>query len=72
MTTAKTVPSVPAGLTGTWFSGAIEQAKTRYRQYRKFRHTLAELQALSDRELRDIGLSRTMARAVAREAAYGD
>lgn len=39
--------------------------------YRLYRRTLAELEALSDRELQDLGMSRLCIRDVAREAVYG-
>ncbi|NKX43840.1 DUF1127 domain-containing protein [Roseicyclus persicicus] len=42
-----------------------------WRAYRVYRHTLAELQALSPRELADLGLNPTTLRSVALEAAYG-
>ncbi|AMY70075.1 DUF1127 domain-containing protein [Frigidibacter mobilis] len=42
------------------------------RQRRKvFRQTLSELQALSGRELADLGINRSMITRVAAEAAYG-
>ncbi|KNG95137.1 DUF1127 domain-containing protein [Pseudaestuariivita atlantica] len=46
----------------------IRDAWTRRRVYRK---TLNELQALSARELNDLGLNRSMLHQVAYEAAYG-
>ncbi|MBF9059674.1 DUF1127 domain-containing protein [Rhodobacterales bacterium HKCCSP123] len=42
-----------------------------WRAYRLYRQTLAELQALSMRELNDLGLNATMLRSIALEAAYG-
>jgi uncharacterized protein YjiS (DUF1127 family) len=39
-------------------------------QRRAFRHTLTELSALSERELDDMGITRSMIREIAREAAY--
>lgn len=38
---------------------------------RVYRQTFAELDALSDRELADLGLHRSLIRAVAKDAAYG-
>ena len=38
---------------------------------RAYRATLAELQDLTDRELRDLGMSRHELRRIAREAVYG-
>ncbi len=40
----------------------------RFRQYRIYRETYNELNALSDRELADLGLSRSMIRRLAIEA----
>ena len=42
-----------------------------WRAHRVYRETLAELQALSARELADLGLNASMLRSVALEAAYG-
>jgi uncharacterized protein YjiS (DUF1127 family) len=42
-----------------------------WKAYRIYRQTLAELQALSTRELTDLGLNPSMLRTVALEAAYG-
>ena len=42
-----------------------------WRAYSVYRQTLAELQALSPRELNDLGLNPTMLRSIALEAAYG-
>lgn len=39
--------------------------------YRLYRRTLAELEGLSNRELRDLGISRFSVRQIAREAVYG-
>ena len=41
-------------------------------QYRVYRQTLRELGALSNRDLADLGLSRSMIADVARVAAYGE
>ena len=43
----------------------------RWARYSLYRTTLAELAALSDRDLADIGLNRSMVRAKAFETAYG-
>lgn len=51
--------------------GLIDRTRVAIAQYRSYRHTLAELEALSNRELSDLGLSRASIRDVAREAAYG-
>lgn len=42
-----------------------------WRAHRVYRETLAELQALSPRELADLGLNASMLRSIALEAAYG-
>ena len=42
-----------------------------WRSYRVYRETLTELQALSTRELADLGLNASMLRSIALEAAYG-
>ncbi|SFI53441.1 DUF1127 domain-containing protein [Jannaschia pohangensis] len=47
---------------------AIREAAAKRRIYRT---TLSELSALSNRDLNDLGLSRSMIRSVALEAAYG-
>lgn len=41
----------------------------KWRQYRVYRTTINELMSLSDRELADLGMSRSMVRRVAIEAA---
>ena len=53
-------------------SGFIAEMKARYAQYRVYRTTLNELQALSDRDLADLGLNRANIQSVAHEAAYGN
>ena len=52
------------------FAGLFGGIKRRYAQYRTYRTTLDELDSLSDRELADLGLARTMLRSVAYKAAY--
>lgn len=49
----------------------IETLRGRWEQYRLFRQTLTELQSLSNRELADLGLNRSMLHSIAVEAAYG-
>lgn len=53
---------------GEIFTGMREA----YAAWRVYRRTLEELQALSTRELDDLGLSRSTIRTAALEAAYGD
>lgn len=48
----------------------IETARADYAKWRVYRVTMAELSALSNRDLADLGLSRSMIRGVALEAAY--
>ena len=50
-------------------AAALRAAARRYRQYRLEQRTYRELMALSDRELEDVGLSRSMLRSVAHNAA---
>jgi uncharacterized protein YjiS (DUF1127 family) len=44
---------------------------TAIHQRRIYATTVAELNALSDRELSDLGIARTLIREIAHEAAYG-
>ena len=48
----------------------IETARADYGKWRTYRNTVSELSALSNRDLADLGLSRSMIRGVALEAAY--
>lgn len=56
-------------LSGNWISATIASMKARYAQYNKYRETVRELSALSDRALADLGLSRPMIHSLARDAA---
>ena len=47
----------------------IARIRAAFARYKMYSTTLAELNALTDRELADIGLSRTQVREVALEAA---
>ena len=58
-----------AALFGT---GTVTSIRSRVGQYRVYRQTLSELQALSQRELSDLGIHRSMIRSIAHEAAYKD
>lgn len=49
----------------------IAELRAAWAQYRAYAETLAELHAMSDRDLADIGISRVSIRDVAREAVYG-
>jgi len=52
-------------------NGFVERARKAWTDYRLYRRTLGELQALNERELRDLGLSRLSIRDVAYESVYG-
>ncbi|RPE71936.1 uncharacterized protein DUF1127 [Pacificibacter maritimus] len=43
----------------------------RIADYRVYRETMVELEALSDRDLNDLGIGRSGIRSIALEAAYG-
>lgn len=49
----------------------IRNARIDHGKWRMYRRTMSELSTLSDRDLSDLGLSRSMIRDVAIEAAYG-
>lgn len=51
--------------------GLFARAQKSFAQYRLYRKTLAELEALNDRELRDLGLSRYDLRTLAYDSVYG-
>jgi uncharacterized protein YjiS (DUF1127 family) len=51
--------------------GWASQLRKAWSDYRLFRRTLGELQALNDRELLDLGLSRASIRDVAHSSVYG-
>lgn len=55
-----------AGGIASFFAGIREQMERR----KLFRETLRELSSLSNRELTDLGLSRSMIRRIAYQAAY--
>lgn len=59
-----------AALSGR-LSATYDFLRERYARYRTYRRTLNELGELSERELNDLGLNRSMLRACAYEAAYG-
>jgi len=52
--------------------GIFARLRQSFADHRKYLTTYDELNALSDRELADLGLSRHNVRDVAREAVYGN
>ncbi len=57
------------GAPATGLASLIEASKTRFVRYRVYRRTVNELSELSNRELADLGLHRSMIRRVAMQAA---
>lgn len=49
----------------------LHAGRTGYANWRTYRRTIEELSALDNRDLADLGLSRSMIRGIAYEAAYG-
>lgn len=52
--------------------GFISGVNARFAQYRTYRKTFEELNALSDRELSDLGIARSSIPGIAYKAAYGN
>ena len=52
--------------------GIFARLRQSFADYRKYLATYDELNALNDRELADLGLSRLNVRDVARDAVYGN
>ncbi|APX24075.1 MAG: DUF1127 domain-containing protein [Rhodobacteraceae bacterium] len=61
--------NVQAGNAG-FFSGIVASLRERNARRRLFKETVSELSGLSNRELSDLGLSRSMIRRIAWQAAY--
>ncbi|MFW2542020.1 DUF1127 domain-containing protein [Primorskyibacter sp. 2E107] len=59
----------PSGL-GAFFSTLTGDLRARFSRRKVYKTTFRELASLSDRELNDLGLNRTMIRRVAYQAAY--
>ncbi|MBL4812254.1 MAG: DUF1127 domain-containing protein [Rhodobacteraceae bacterium] len=57
---------------GQWLRDFGAKLAERYTQYVNCRKTEAELFKLSDRELNDLGISRSMIRTIAHTSAYGE
>lgn len=51
--------------------GSLARLRRSFSDWRQYRRTLEELRRLSDRELRDLGLSRFSLREVAYDSVYG-
>ena len=62
--------SAPTGLIGR-LQAYVATLKEAARRRDVFRRTVRELNALSDREMSDLGIARIQVEDVAREAAYG-
>ena len=60
----------PAEINGR-VEGLFGNIAANWQRYRIYRETCNELNSLSDRELSDIGLHRSMVKGIAREHAYG-
>ncbi len=60
---------------GATLSQRISEARAaladRYAKYSTYKATLNELAALTDRDLTDLGISRSMIQSIATQAAYG-
>lgn len=52
-------------------AGILARVRKGLSDYRLYRATIAELSALSERELSDLGIHRSMIRSIARQAIYG-
>lgn len=61
--------SIESGATASWFSGLVDGVRTKLRKHQVYRQTMQELSALTARDLQDLGLSSSMFRVLAREAA---
>lgn len=70
MAFASTASTVNAGLFDR-AAAAVTALRTRVENYRVYRTTFNELNALSNRDLTDLALSRSMLKSISLEAAYG-
>ncbi len=66
MTETRTAQISAPGILTRLYNGLV----ARYTQYAAYRKCVAELSSLSDRDLRDLGLHRSMIRSLAHEEAY--
>ncbi|MGO4917211.1 DUF1127 domain-containing protein [Pseudogemmobacter sp. W21_MBD1_M6] len=69
MATTANIRSIEAGIVERTVA-LFKFAADRYARYTVYRNTINELSALSDRDLSDLGLGRSMIKSVAYEAAY--
>jgi uncharacterized protein YjiS (DUF1127 family) len=56
---------------GAVADGPVARVRKALTDYRLYRATVRELSSLTDRDLSDLGLHRSMIRDVARESVYG-
>lgn len=63
--------NLPTAGFGHRVAAVFEDLKARYSRYAVYRTTLTELGALTDRDLADLGINRSVIKSVALEAAYG-
>ncbi len=70
MSDTNTVAIPAQGATRNVLVRAWNVIADRYTRYAAYRRTVAEMSALSSRDLRDLGLHRSMIRSMAHEEAY--
>jgi uncharacterized protein YjiS (DUF1127 family) len=70
MALVSTIRSIEFGIAER-VSSFFSELGEMYQRYRVFKQTMNELNALSSRELADLGIHRSMITRVALEAAYG-
>lgn len=71
MTTSFTTSGSGYTAAGERTEGLLGKITRAWEDFRAYHATLAELRALTDRQLADLGLGRSAIRAVARRAVYG-
>jgi uncharacterized protein YjiS (DUF1127 family) len=52
-------------------AGWLARARKAFAEHRRYLQTVAELEALTDRELSDLGIARFAIRDIARDSVYG-
>lgn len=70
MAYATNINTATQGAVASRFSALFDTLRTGLAKRKLYHNTLNELQVLSDRELADLGLHRSMLRRIAYEAAY--